>query len=125
MNNQMNKYFKKLFSIVLNRFPYLSKDDKAYLSKKYRLRFGRNLDWDNPTSFNEKLNWLKINDRSLLYTIMADKFAVKQYVKDIIGGEYVVPCYGNWRGYQEINFDELPNQFVLKATHDSGGVSNL
>lgn len=118
----MKKKLNKLFSIVINRFPYLFRDDKTYLSRKYRLRFSRDIDWENPMSFNEKLNWLKLNDRNPLYTILADKYEVKHYVSKIIGENYVVPCYGIWGGYKDINFDELPDKFVLKATHDSGGL---
>lgn len=68
------------------------------------------------------MNWLKLNDRNPLYTILADKYEVKHYVSKIIGENYVVPCYGNWGRYKDINFDELPDKFVLKATHDSGGL---
>ncbi len=95
--------------------------DRLYLSLLYRLRFSRKLNWNNPTSFNEKLNWQKLYDHNPMYTIMADKYLVKDYVKGIIGEQYVVPCYGVWKSFNEINFEELPNEFVLKSTHDSSG----
>ena len=80
-------------------------------------------DWpnlDKPQTFNEKLNWLKLHARHSLYTSLADKYEVKQYVSEKIGSEKVVPLLGVWNRFDEINFDELPNQFVLKCTHDSG-----
>ena len=88
----------------------------------YFLYFGKKLNLDNPQSFNEKLNWLKINDQNPLYTQLADKFAVKEYVQSLIGEEYVIKPYGVWDSYEDIDFDKLPNSFVLKTTHDSGGV---
>ena len=77
---------------------------------------------DNPQTFNEKLQWLKIHDRKPIYTTMADKYAVKKYVADKIGGKYIIPTLGVWESFEDINFDILPNQFVLKCTHDSGGI---
>ena len=76
----------------------------------------------SPKTFNEKLLWLKLYDRNPLYTILADKYLVKKYVSDIIGDEFVVPNYGVWDNFDDINFDNLPNEFVLKTTHDSSGV---
>ena len=84
---------------------------------KYRVRL------DKPQTFNEKLNWLKLNDHDPKYTIMADKYKVKKYVADIIGEEYVLPCYGAWKRYEDIDFAKLPDQFVLKANHDSSGAT--
>ena len=94
---------------------------KLYLRYYYRMRFGKPINFDNPRTFNEKLNWLKVYDHNPLYTKLADKYLVKDYVCNVIGEKYVVPCYGCWN--EDINFDELPNQFVLKATHDSSGVT--
>lgn len=94
--------------------------DSIYLKRKYYRTFGRKLDLKNPQSFNEKLNWLKLHDRKPIYTTMVDKYAVKQYVAERIGTEHVIPCYGVWNAFDEIDFEKLPNQFVLKCTHDSG-----
>jgi len=69
------------------------------------------------------LNWLKLYDRKPLYTKLVDKYEVKQFVRECIGDQYVVPCYGVWDSFDEIDFSELPDQFVLKCTHDSGGMS--
>ena len=80
------------------------------------------LDLKTPKTFNEKMQWLKLNERKEIYTSMADKFAVKKIVADAIGEEYIIPTLGVWKKFEEINFDSLPNQFVLKCTHDSGGL---
>ncbi len=95
--------------------------DKLYISTLYRLRFGRKLNWDNPSTFNEKLNWLKLYNRQELYTTLADKYDVKEIVAKKIGNEYVVENYGVFNSWDEINFSELPDQFVIKCTHSSGG----
>lgn len=95
--------------------------DKFYISAIYRLRFKKKLNWKNPQTFNEKLNWEKLYNRNPQYTIMADKYRAKEYIGNIIGGEYIVPCYGVWDKFEDIPFDELPNEFVVKTTHDSFG----
>lgn len=79
------------------------------------------MDWDNPKTFNAKLTWLKVYNRKDIYTTMVDKFAVKEYVRQRIGGKYIVENYGVYDRWEDIDFDKLPNQFVLKCTHDSGG----
>lgn len=97
------------------------KDDRQYLGLLYLATFGRRINWDNPKTFNEKLNWIKIYDRNPIYTSLADKYAVKQYVAEKIGVEYVVENYGVYDKWSDIDFSKLPNQFVIKCTHDSGG----
>ena len=96
--------------------------DKQYLKIKYFLRTGKKLDLVNPHLFNEKLQWLKLYDRKDIYTIMVDKFAAKQYVEKIIGKQYIIPTIGLYNSFEEINFNDLPSQFVMKCTHDSGGI---
>jgi hypothetical protein len=96
--------------------------DKIYLSLKYKKNFGYFLDWKHPKTFSEKINWLKLYDRNPLYTRMVDKYEVKEYVAGIIGKQYVIPTLGVWDRAEDIDFDLLPDQFVLKATHDSGRV---
>lgn len=97
------------------------KSDKAYLSFVYLCRFRKKINWKNPQTFNEKLQWLKLYNHRNIYTIMADKYAVKQHVEKILGGGgYVVPCYGYWTNAGDIDFDKLPNQFALKCNHNSG-----
>lgn len=97
--------------------------DKQYLSILYRANFKKRIDWKNPKTFNEKLQWLKLYDRKPIYCEMVDKYAAKQFVAEKIGSEYVVPALaGPWDNFDEIDFDALPDRFVLKTTHDSGGV---
>ncbi len=96
--------------------------DRLYLMLKFRKNFGRWPNLRNPQTFNEKLNWLKLHDRNPLYTQMVDKCEAKKYVASIIGEEYIIPTYGVWDRAEDIDFDSLPNKFVLKATHDSGRV---
>jgi hypothetical protein len=88
----------------------------------YRRIFNKKLDLENPKTFNEKLQWMKLYDRRPEYTMMVDKYAVKKYVADKIGEEYVIPTLGVWEKTEDIDWDKLPNKFVLKCTHDSGGL---
>lgn len=97
-------------------------EDESYLKLMYWLRIGTKLNLSNPQTFNEKLQWLKIHDRKPEYTILADKYTVKQYVEDKIGKDYIIPTLGVWKSFDDIDFKNLPNEFVLKCTHDSGGL---
>lgn len=97
-------------------------NDKKYLNIHYRASFKKNIDWDNPTSYNEKLQWLKINDRNDVYTTMVDKYEVRNIIKSKIGEKYLIPLLGVWNSFEDIDFNKLPDQFVLKCTHDSGSV---
>lgn len=120
------KKIKKLLDInwviseVVVRNPNLF-SDKKYLKALYYIIFGKRLNLNNPQTFNEKLNWLKLNDRNPLYSTLVDKFEVKKFVASIIGNEYVVKTYGVWSSSNEIDLNSLPNKFVLKTTHDSSG----
>ncbi len=96
--------------------------DEEYLKRMYKAKIGKELNLENPRTFNEKLQWLKLHNRNPLYSTMVDKYEAKKYIADLIGEEYVVPALGIWDHFNEINFDKLPNQFVLKTTHDSGSV---
>ena len=96
--------------------------DKFFLKIKYRIIIGKKLNLKNPQSFNEKLQWLKLYDRNPLYTKLVDKYEVRAFIAETIGEEYLIPLYGLYKSFEEINFDELPNQFVLKPTHTSGDV---
>ena len=82
----------------------------------YRLRLR------NPQTFNEKLQWLKLYDRNPLYTVLVDKYRVKQYVANIIGEDHVIKCLGVWNRVEDIEWDKLPNRFVIKCSHDCGGL---
>lgn len=95
--------------------------DRIYLRLYYLLKMGKSLNLKNPQTFNEKIQWLKLYDRNPLYTTLVDKFAVKQVVADLIGKEHVIPTLFVWNRPEDINWDLLPHQFVLKTTHGGGG----
>ena len=111
--------FKCLDSFVVRCLSFLP--DKIYLSLRYRCRMGHWINWKNPKTFTEKIQWLKINNRRPEYTRMVDKFAVKEYVAGVIGEEYIIPTLGVWDKPEDIDWDSLPDQFVLKTTHGGGG----
>ena len=98
------------------------KSDEQILKDKYYFRFHKPLNLDNPQTYNEKLQWLKLHDRRSEYTEMVDKYLAKSYVRERIGDEYIIPTLGVWDKFEDIDFDKLPNTFVLKCTHDSGGL---
>ena len=94
--------------------------DDLYLRIVYKKIFNRELDLKNPKTFNEKLQWLKLYDRNPQYTEMVDKYQVKKYIADLIGEEYIIPTLGVYDKFDDIDFEKLPDKFVLKCTHDSG-----
>lgn len=96
--------------------------DKVYLQMLFFKHFHKFINFKNPKTFNEKLQWLKLYNRKPEYTTMVDKYLVKDYVASKIGEEFIVPTLGVWNHANEIDFDSLPNQFVLKWNHDSGSV---
>jgi hypothetical protein len=96
--------------------------DSIYLKIQYRLRCKKRLNINSPKTFNEKIQWLKLYDRKPEYTQMVDKYEVRKYIADKIGEEYLIPLLGIWDKPDNINFEKLPKQFVLKCTHDSGGI---
>lgn len=96
--------------------------DRAYLKLKYRAALGKKLNLEDPKTYNEKLQWLKLYDRKPEYTLMVDKYEAKKYVAERVGEEYIIPTLGVWDRAEDIDFDSLPNRFVLKCTHDSGGL---
>ena len=98
------------------------KRDKLYLSTMYFLSHGSILNWKNPKTFNEKQNWLKLWSKDKGFEKYVDKYDVRQYVKETIGEEYLIPSLGIWNTVDDINFNNMPSQYVLKTTHDSGGV---
>lgn len=95
---------------------------ELYLRLKYYRVFHKKLNLRHPVTFNEKLQWLKLYDHNPIYPSLVDKYEVKKIVSEKIGSQYIIPTYGVWNSFDEIDFDKLPNRFVLKCTHDSGGV---
>ena len=130
----MKKYFKKFYLYIRNpkRFilNIMSKynggifkllSDEKYLKLRYRLIMQSKLNLKNPKTFNEKMQWLKLYDRKPEYTKMVDKYEAKGYIKRKVGESYIIPTYGIYNRFKDINFDKLPNKFIIKCTHDSGG----
>jgi len=113
------KHKENLFDIreFLDELP-----DDEYLRIVYRKYIKKELNLENPQTFNEKLQWLKLYDRKSEYTMMADKYEVRKYIADKIGEEYLIPLIGVWDKFADIDFDQLPSQFVLKCNRDSGSV---
>lgn len=96
--------------------------DKAYITFIYKATFCKKPNLKEPKTFNEKLQWLKLYNRDPEYCKLVDKYEVKEYIADTIGAQYIIPTLGIWENFDEIDFNLLPNQFVLKCTHDSGSV---
>lgn len=111
----------RLSYLSMNRMAWLVSSEK-FLKAKYRKRMGRELNLSPPITYTEKLQWLKLYDHRPEYTTMVDKYTVKQYVAERIGEEYIIPLLGVWERVEDIDFDSLPDRFVLKTTHDSGGL---
>ena len=113
MNQTVKEIGKKLVGLI---------PSKMWLSYCFKREVGCSIDWKNPKTYNEKLQWLKVYDRNPFYTTLVDKYEVKQWIADRIGEEYIIPTLGVWDKFDDIDFDTLPEQFVLKCTHDSGGL---
>lgn len=96
--------------------------DKKYLKILYRLNLRKKLNLNDPKTFNAKLQWLKLYDRNPVYTRLVDKIEVKKWVAEKIGEEYIIPTLGVWENPEDIDFERLPDRFVLKTNHDSGGI---
>ena len=126
MGNVINKLARYLFdkefrtSVNITHGFYNGMSDEAFLKMLYKRQTGKALDLDNPRTFNEKIQWLKLYDHNPLYHVMADKIAAKDYVASIIGDEHIIKTIGVWNHFDEIDFDKLPERFVLKCNHNSG-----
>ena len=118
----IKEYIKKTIIILMNLGIFNWLTDINFLKLKYRLVINKKLNIENYQTFNEKLQWLKLYNRNPEYTKMVDKYEAKKYVADIIGQEYIIPTLGVWDKFEDIDFDILPNQFVLKPTHTSGDI---
>ena len=128
MVKSMNRFFKYLknplraYLLVSFKGHFKWVPDRLHLKICYRAAFGKKLRIDAPESFNEKLQWLKLYDRNPLYTTLVDKYEVKNWVAERIGSRYVVPTLDLFETIDQIDYDQLPKQFALKCTHDSGGL---
>ena len=113
-----DKKFRQSF--VLRRCSFMM-SDRTYLEKLFPISLGYPLNLNNPRTYNEKIQWLKLYNKNPLYTKLVDKYAVKEWVCKKIGEQYIIPSLGVWSDAREIDFKSLPEQFVLKTTHDGGG----
>ena len=125
MNNTLIKVLKNPRIIALHILNFKISSiipDRIFLKIKYRIVVGKRLNLSEPVLFNEKLQWLKLYDRNQVYTELVDKFKVRNYIANRIGEKYLIPLIGVYDSYDDIDFDTLPNQFVLKPNHTSGNV---
>ena len=120
------KHVRRIPYVIFSKLTHLGLTgwipDKPYLKIMYHLNMGKKLNLDNPLTYNEKLQWLKLYDRNPAYTMMVDKYRVREYVAEKIGADHLIPLLGVWERAEDIDFDSLPDQFVLKCNHDSGSV---
>ncbi len=114
--------YPQLLLMKLDKVGLIRLTDKKYLEYRFLSEMGYKLNLKNPQTFNEKLQWLKLYDRNPEYTKMVDKYEVREYIKEKIGEEYLIPLIGVYDKFDDIDFDKLPNQFVIKCNHDSGGL---
>lgn len=118
----INKFIAYRLFKVLPKFSKFISSDELFLKIYYRLAMSRSLDLENPKTFTEKLQKLKLLNKGQEYSDKVDKFKVREIVAEKIGEEYLIPLLGSYESFDEIDFSALPNQFVLKTTHDSGTV---
>ncbi len=118
----MNKYLQKVIKKLGYKGFFNWMADEPYLKMIFPAHVNYKLDLQNPKTYNEKLQWLKLHDRKPEYVDMVDKYEAKKIVGEIIGEEYIIPTLGVWEKFDDIDFSKLPNSFVLKCTHDSGGL---
>ena len=114
---------KKIINKIKNLPNYLwywGVPDKIVLQREFAKEHNRRLNLKDPRTIDEKIQWIKLYDRKPIYHTMIDKIAAKTFVSERIGSDYVIPLLGSWTSFEEINFDELPESFVLKCNHDSG-----
>ena len=118
----LKKIDKHIFNDLINFGLFNRMSDEDFIKLKYKRAFKKELDLENPVTFNEKLQWIKLYKREAIYSLMADKYEVKRYVGKKIGEKYIIPTLKVWDDPDEMDLQILPEQFVLKCTHDSGGV---
>ena len=132
----LRNFFKELYEssrlgyLIINPFfetykfvKYDLISDEKTIKYRFRKKFGKELDLKNPQTLNEKINWLKLNDRRPLHTMCADKFLVREYISDKIGAEYLIPLLFHTKDPKDLVSENLPDiPFIIKTNHDSGGV---
>lgn len=111
-----------LFMTLGHRELFNWMDDERYIRRVFKITMGKDLNLEDPKTYSEKLQWMKLYDRNPLYTSLVDKHEVKSLIAAKIGPEFIIPTLGVWDDFDEIDFEKLPDRFVLKCTHDSGGL---
>lgn len=114
--------YPPILLLLLDKHRIITLRNEKFLKYYYKSIFKKELNLLNPQTFSEKIQWLKLNDKNDSYSIMVDKYKAKNYVTKIMGNEYIIPTIDVYDNFNEIRFDKLPNQFVIKCTHDSGGI---
>lgn len=109
---------KSLKAIIKRYIP-----TRVLLKRTYKKAMGSTLDFRKPITFNEKIQWLKVHRKKKIYTTLVDKYRVRKYIENTIGKEYLIPLLGVYERFEDIDFDKLPDKFVLKTNHDSGSVA--
>lgn len=112
----------KALSFFMTKISRFVKDDETYLKWKYFANLHKWPNLENPQTYNEKMQWLKIHYHNPLTTRLVDKYEVKSYVEEKLGPGHTFPLLGVWDSPDDIDFDKLPNQFVLKCNHNSSGL---
>lgn len=113
------RYLRVLVALCNDYWCYHLLPDKMYLRMRYKSVFGEKMNFFNPKTFNQKINWLKVYDRNPVFSLYADKYEVKKIIANIIGDEYVIPTLGIYDSFDDIDFRSLPQRFVIKCTHDA------
>lgn len=122
LKNRPEEFIKTFYEFLRHKRILCFLSDKGYIRLTYKVYFSKSINLDNPQTFNEKLNWLKLNYKLPVMRTLVDKFDVKQYVSQKIGDQYIVPSLALWDDYASIDLTNLPDKFVLKGTHDSSSV---
>ncbi|MFV8808138.1 ATP-grasp fold amidoligase family protein [Aerococcus urinaeequi] len=120
--SQILKHPEEILYFLFNRKVFNKISDEKYLKFKFRVLMGENLNLKNPKTFNQKLQWLKLYDRKPIYTKLVNKYEAREIISDTIGREYLVPILGVYNNPSEIDYENLPQKFVVKPTHTSGDV---
>lgn len=132
LRSKLKKFFPRLYEWYLHlqrrkcianikRRKKLSREEyRNEISKQYRQRIGRDVNWDNLVNYTEKMQWAKLYDNNPIKSSLTDKYEVRKWVEQKIGKEYLIDLLGVWNNFDEINFSKLPNKFVLKTNHGSG-----
>lgn len=124
MKNSIRRFIPcvNYLGLIKMRANTLLVSDEKFIKNRYRETFKKDLNVDNPKTFNEKIQYRILKDRKKIYTKLTDKYIVRGYVESKIGKKYLTQLYGVYESTKEINYENLPNKFVLKCTHDCGSV---